>query len=101
MTAKRRRGGGPNDYEHRQADIVGKTAKKLMADAPSPEVGKVWARNYMRDAEDNKMSISASKNREDPLGADGKGGGMPSGYKSGGLVHTPKSMATMRGKARC
>lgn len=92
MTSKRRttRGGGANSYEHRQADVVGKTAKQIMTDRPDTP-GKVAARNYMSDAEDTKMSISGSKNREDPMGA----------YKNGGPVHVPKSSMTMRGKARC
>lgn len=63
-----RRGGG-NTWEKQQSQTVAQAAREIMEkNAKSPMVAKTYGKNVIADGE-RRMSISASKNREDPGGA--------------------------------
>jgi hypothetical protein len=72
---------GGNPYEKKQSETVARAAMEAMKAhrGEHPMVGQSRAKNVIADGE-RRMSISASKNREDPMGA----------YKNGGLVKGPR-----------
>ena len=70
LTTRRGGGGKGRTWESQQQGQVGKDAKKAMTPragyAPGPL--KTYGQNVIREGE-RKMSISASKDREDPGGS--------------------------------
>lgn len=75
MTQRKTRGNSP--YEKKQSQAVASAGKKAMEPrrGAAPSMLKSNARLAMDDGE-RKMSISASKNREDPGGSKFSKGGM-------------------------
>ena len=67
MTKRTTRGNSP--HEKRQAETVGLAAKAALTPkrGESPSVGQMRAKRVIEDGE-RRMSISASKDREDPGG---------------------------------